>query len=160
MSEVDFSPLIEPVPALVALVLSSLAGAVLLKLKQRLGIEADSQSSRLVDEAMDRAIAFGINQVRDRVGGGQLSYDGKSEVLAEGLQYLVHQAPGAVRQLSDRTDIGILRRLQQRFSPVGHGDQADFVDKLGGSGDGGDHVVAGFGSRPAAAVSAPGGAPT
>ena len=97
-------------PALVALVLSSLAGAVLLKLKQRLGIEADSQSSRLVDEAMDRAIAFGINQVRDRVGGGQLSYDVKSEVLAEGLQYLLHQAPGAVRQLSDRTDSGILRR--------------------------------------------------
>lgn len=98
--EIDFSPLFFTMIEGIAVVLSALVTVLTAwlgtKLKSKWGLEIEDRHRAALQDAMNLAIAFGFNKVKESLGGKLLTVELKNPVISMAASYLIASVPDAL----------------------------------------------------------------
>lgn len=96
---VDFSPLVEVIISLVALVLGAIGTLVLEQVRKWLGVKKDNELVVQLDNFINHGIEYVVDEMRD---AGVEKFDDvkiKNQIVEGVLEYVVSVAPKTVKEL-------------------------------------------------------------
>lgn len=124
--EIDLNPLFSTMIEGIVVVLSALVTVLTawlgVKLKGKWGLEIEARHRDALHDAINIAIAFGFNKVKESIGGQRLTVELKNPVISMAATYLIASVPDALNSfgINPSTPEGKARIVDMVEARVGH----------------------------------------